>query len=98
MQFDDETYTYVILEWTVPSLAYTPETYQVMYGIDATNLDQTSELIDGASDLDLLNQIYSVELDGLVQETTYFWKVVASNSFTTTDSAIITFETILVRK
>ena len=98
LQFDNETYTFVILEWTVPSLAYTPETYRVMYGTDATNLDQTSQIINGTRNLDLLNQIYSVELDGLVQETIYFWKVVASNSFTATDSSISTFETILVRK
>ena len=69
-----------------------------MYGTDATNLDQTSQIINGTRNLDLLNQIYSVELDGLVQETIYFWKVVASNSFTATDSSISTFETILVRK
>ena len=96
--FDDITYTAAVLEWTIPYISYTPENYQVRYGLTEANLDQASQIVDGGTDLVSTNQVFSVGLTGLLPDTTYYWKVVASNSFTTTESSIGTFVTVPLRK
>ena len=69
-----------------------------MYGLTELNLDQMSEVVDGGTDLVSTNQVFSVGLTGLLPDTTYYWIVVSSNSFATTESSIGSFLTVPLRK
>ena len=61
-------------------------------------LDQQSRSIESGSDLTITNQLYSVDITGLTSNTTYYYRVVASNSFTSTPSTISSFVTVTLRK
>ncbi len=50
------------------------------------------------SDLTITNQLYSVDITGLTSNTTYYFRVIASNSFTSTPSTISNFITVILRK
>ena len=98
LAFDDITSTTAMLEWTVPYISYTPEHYQVMYGFTEADLDQASQSIDGNTDLDSLNQVYTIQLTGLLQDTVYYWRVQSTNSFAATESTVVSFLTVPLRK
>ena len=69
-----------------------------MYGFTETNLDQASQTVDGNTDLDSLNQVYTVDLTGLIPDTVYYWRVQSTNSFAATESSVATFLTVPLRK
>ena len=79
-------------------ITYTPETYYIEYGISPTMLDQRSVSTGSGGDLTVVNQIYSVDLTGLLSNTTYYYRAVASNSFTSTSSSLSSFVTVSLRK
>lgn len=67
------------IQWLVPAVAYTPENYTVIYGRDQTLLNYSSDVVSGTSNISDANQMYSVRLNGLEANTTYFYRVVARN-------------------
>ncbi len=73
----------VMLKWKISEVTYDPETYVVHYGIQVNSLSSLSEVVSG----------YSVEVTGLKEKTTYYYRVYATNSNGTTSSAINTFTT-----
>ena len=75
------------------SVAYTLETYSVIYGVSIGGLDMRSNFTDGSSNYSAINQAYSVTITDLKPFTQYYYSVVAHNSFTTTESNILTFKT-----
>lgn len=79
-------------------ITYTPENYYIEYGISPTMLDQRSVSTGSGGDLTIMNQVYSVDLTGLSSNTTYYYRAVASNSFTSTSSSVGTFVTVSLRK
>ena len=87
-----------LIRWTVPIIAYTPETYVVNYGTSMTSLDLTSAMVMSGSDFEAVNQVFSVALTGLVKTTTYFYQVVATNGQDSTSSDIQSFSTTILRK
>ena len=98
LTFINTTFTTATLQWTVPYIAYTPETYQIYHGTDETMLDLSSKTVTGSSDLEVINQVFTVDLTELIHDTTYYYQVIATNSYTTTESDITTFMTIPIRK
>ena len=62
------------------------------------SLDMTSAMVMGGSDFEAINQVFSVELTGLVDTTTYFYQVVATNGQGSTSSDIQSFTTTILRK
>ena len=86
------------IQWTVPIIAYTPETYVVNYGTSMGSLDMTSAMVMSGSDFEAVNQVFSVALTGLVDTTTYFYQVVATNGQGSTSSDIQSFTTTILRK
>ena len=62
--------------WTIPRFVQSEE-YIVEYGIDSDNLNLTSSTVDSSSDTSLVNQTYSVLLEGLEVETIYYIRVLA---------------------
>ena len=77
-----------VIEWLVPAVAYTPETYTVTYGTDHTMLNYTSEVVVGSTDIMAISQVYSVTLRNLQSNTRYYYEVVATNSNGTNSSMI----------
>lgn len=64
-----------IIEWTVPSIAYVPETYQVIYqevveGVPQ-NLPYISEQVNGATNITSTDDDYVVVLRNLEPDTYY---------------------------
>ena len=87
-----------MIRWTVPIIAYTPETYVVNYGTSMSSLDLTSAMVMSGSDFEAVNQVFSVALTGLVDTTTYFYQVVATNGQGSTSSDIHSFTTAILGK
>ena len=68
------------IQWTVPSIAYTPETYVVEYGTSQDSLDLTSDSQHSGPDITVTDVTYSVQLSNLEPATTYHYRVVATNT------------------
>ena len=72
--------TSATIGWTVPSIAYTPETYVVEYGTNQDRLDMSSDPQYSGPNINIGSRTYSVQLNGLSAGTLYQYQVVASNS------------------
>ena len=68
------------IQWTVPSIAYTPETYVVKYGTSQDNLNLTSGSQHSGPDISIGSRSYSVQLSGLRVATLYYFSIVATNT------------------
>ena len=66
----------VIIQWTVPYISYSPETYVVHYGTSRDSLIHNSSSTDSEEEV----MTYSVELSGLRDNTTYYVQVLATNT------------------
>lgn len=98
VQFINTTHNTATVEWRIREITYTPESYYVEYGTDPTSLTQRSSTIPSGSDLTATNQLYSVVISGLLSNTTYHYRVVAGNTFSSTRSSLNSFLTISLRK
>ena len=67
----------VIIQWTVPYISYSPETYVVQYGTSRDSLIHNSSSTDSEEEEVMT---YSVELSGLRDNTTYYVQVLATNT------------------
>lgn len=65
-----------VVSWIIPSFT-TPEMYYVQYGEEEDVLDMTTMSISSPTDTALVNQTYSIRLQGLSPSTVYFLRVVA---------------------
>ena len=84
----------VIILWSVLSIGYTPETYVVKYGTDESSLDTLSEELMSSEDYNAVDIPFSVTLSNLQPVTTYYYRVVATNSHSSTESDVGTFTTL----
>ena len=85
--------TTAVVEWTVPMIAYTPESYVVEFGEDSGFLSRTSGLLHSGDDITVLNVEYTTTLQDLIPRTTYHFRVKSTNSFSDTYSIEVTFTT-----
>ena len=81
------------ISWTVPSVSYTQEIYIIEYGLSPDELVLTSDSVFGSTDITLNNQLYSLSLVDLQDNTTYFFKIIADNSFSMTETVVDSFIT-----
>ncbi len=88
VQYDRAT-----IQWTVPVIAYTPETYVVNYGTDMSALNSMSETTSSGSDFEQNELILSVQLLGLLSGTVYYYQLVANNTFNATESSVEAIQT-----
>ena len=73
--------TTATVQWTVPLIAYTPETYVVSYSTGSlTRQVLMSDPVESGADFDAVNQTFSVELTGLEPNTAYNYQVISSNT------------------
>ena len=71
-----------IVRWTVPRIAYTPETYYVEYrAINDSGRIETSPSTNGSKDLEAVDVEYARVLEGLESGTTYVANIVSNNEF-----------------
>ena len=82
-----------LIQWTVSSIAYTPETYVVEYGTSQDSLDMTSDPTHSGEDITVVNQMYSVLLSSLEPVTQYYYQVVANNTARSRSSNLLSFRT-----
>ena len=85
--------TEATINWIAIAIAYTPETYFVVYGLSNDTLNQRSSAVEGARNITATNLAHSTTVTGLSPFTQYYYKIEARNSFTTTDSDIQIFQT-----
>ena len=73
--------TTALIQWTVPSIAYTPETYVVEYGTSQDNLHiARGESLTSGDDIKAVGKVHTLELTGLSPGTKYYFVVAAYNS------------------
>ena len=81
------------ITWIVTAIRYTPEDYHIEYGLSNDTLSMRSEVVNGSTNLTSTNLAYSATLLDLRPFTQYHYRIVASNSFTASQSAVETFRT-----
>ena len=82
----------VIIQWTVPYISYSPETYVVQYGTSRDSLIHNSSSTDSEEEV----MTYSVELSGLRDNTTYYVQVLATNTAQRSNRSTVYIFTILI--
>eukprot|EP00731_Ephydatia_muelleri_P019109 Em0011g1149a len=80
----------ITIQWTVPFVVYTLETYVVHYGSAPDNLNQSSILVNGSADLSVTGAQFGVNLTGLVPYSLYYYTIEASNTEGTTTTPVMT--------
>ena len=84
-----------VVSWLVGSITYTPESYTVVYGLSADTLNNTTEAIQGTMDVAAVDMVYSTTIGGLAAFRQYYYRIIAANSFRSTQSSINTFCTMM---
>ena len=86
--------TTATVEWTVPLIAYTPETYVVSYSTSTAKRQTLMSVpVESGADFDAVNQMFSVELTGLEPSTAYNYQVLSENSVDSSTSTLQSFTT-----
>ena len=85
--------TSITINWRIPSVLYTPETFIVLYGINIAALDSSvdggmSRNIDNDGFLTDTDQDYSVTINDLDSDVLYYYQVVVQNTIGNTSSDI----------
>ena len=81
------------IQWTVPRIAYTPETYTVHFGTSSGSLTNFSQQLQSGDNFTATNLPFSVQLTGLSAGTTYYYQVEAMNTVTSNQSTVQQFIT-----
>lgn len=69
-----------IIQWTVPAIAYTPETYLISYRVSGNGEFMTAGTVEGNTDLSTVDEVFSFILDDLQAGTEYDLRVEAVNT------------------
>ena len=80
----DVTSSSVAINWDVPFVQYTPETYTIRYNTSTGSGESTA--VDGNENITLTDQSYSQQLVSLEPFTTYQFMIKATASGGTTSS------------
>ncbi len=79
-------------------IAYTPETYVVNYGTNMSTLDSMGVTVPSGSDFEATDMTFSVNMTGLKFNIVYYYQLMATNTFTSTSSDVMSFTTDEIRK
>ena len=82
-----------IIEWTVPTIAFTPESYVVYYGTSIKSLLLASDPVESGNNFSIINFKFSTQLSFLSSNTQYCYCVIAANTEGSTASAKKEFQT-----
>ena len=97
VQLSDIDLNAATVSWLVP---YTPKSqqYTVVYGLEPDALNQSHGPIYSSLDLSVVNQTFSVTLQGLTQGTDYYLRVSSMFGYNVIYSDIVSFTTLDPRK
>ena len=94
-EVDAISLTNATIRITVPSIAYTRETYYILYSGQERDTDLAqSDTVSGTADIVDTNSTYSITLSDLEEDTTYNYTVTASNCIGNTTTATMSFRTL----
>ena len=82
-----------VVSWIVRSIVNDTETYTVLYGTDMNTLSMRSMEVEGNTDLSTINEMFSVNITGLMPFTKYYYIVSAENTVGITNTSIFNFTT-----
>ena len=86
--------TIATISFTIPSIAYTPETYTIQYiGLDLQNMLKGS-ISEQSPNITATNMKYQITLTGLEEANTYNFTVVSTNCIGNTSSQTMSFTTL----
>ncbi len=88
------TYDSVIIHWTIPLLAYTPEQYSIYYGTSQTSLTKFNLTVNGLVNYTIANAEYNITVTGLVFNTNYYYRIMATNTEGMINTDIDNFSTL----
>ena len=93
------THNGATIHWTMPRIAYTPETYTLHFGTSPGSLTNVSQQRHSGDNFTATNLQFSIQLTGLAPGTTYYYQVVAMNSVPgSNQSTVLQFPTNELRK
>ena len=70
----------------------------MQYGLQSDNLDMTSPVTATLNDIDATNHQLIIGAAGLVPNTTYYYRIQATNTVGTTNSAVMSVTTLPARE
>ena len=80
---------------TVSTIAYTRETYYILYSGQQRDTDLArSDTVNGTANITATNSTYSISLSDLEEDTTYNYTVTASNCIGNITTATMSFRTL----
>lgn len=82
-----------IIQWTIPAIMYTPESYLVVYGAHPDSLLSSTETLSSGDDITAIERVYRVELKDLKPGTKYYFFVAAVNSYNLSQTELSFFYT-----
>ena len=86
--------TSATISFTIPSIAYTLETYTIQYiGLDLSNMLKNS-ISEQSPNITATNMNYQITLSGLEEANTYNFTVVSTNCIGNTSSDTMNFTTL----
>lgn len=88
------SYELALISWVVPYISYTPEMYTVLYSTSLSYLNTTGGQAFGKVYFTTNEESYSILLQGLTANTTYYYAIISSNSYGTTMSTVFSFQTL----
>ena len=83
----------VNISWIVKNVTFGTEVYSVQYGTEMTMLLSISEVVEGNTDTSVINEVFSVNITGLIPFTTYYYIVSATNTIGSTNTSVMNFTT-----
>ena len=89
------TATTANISFTIPNIAYTPETYSVNYtGMTLQTTEVTSILQMSSDNISAINEEFTIMLAGLEEDNIYTYTVDSTNCLGTTSTVEMSFRTI----
>ena len=83
----------VNISWIVINVTFGTEVYSVQYGTEMTMLLSISEVVEGNTDTSIINEMFSVNITGLIPFTTYYYIVTATNTIGSANTSVMNFTT-----
>ena len=87
------TATTATISWTIPEILNGEEEYYVRFGLQSDILDQRSESLFSGSDTTITDTIYSITLQNLHPDYTYYFVVTSQNQVSPKSTSIFMFTT-----
>ena len=79
VKISDNGAHYAVINWTIPSIAYTPETYVVGYQETSSSVYVYTKTLRSGEDINAVNQTFGVRLWDLEPGSRYCYVVVSRN-------------------